>query len=87
MSEKIQPVLKRPAEAELVRNMHFKPLFSEDVIREMAENFMKKKEKLSGLDDDFTINFKIESFESIHPYNVYAELETTIGELKQILSK
>jgi GTP cyclohydrolase-4 len=81
MSGKIQSVLKRPEEAELVRSAHLKPLFSEDVIREMANNFISRS--FPNLEDDFSIIFKIESFESIHPHNVYAELKTTIGELKR----
>lgn len=80
MSGRIQSVLKRPEEAELVRTAHLKPLFAEDAIREMAKNFVKKDFK--NLKDDFKVVFKIESFESIHPHNVYSEMETTIGELK-----
>ncbi len=83
MSGKIQSVLKRPEEAELVRTAHLKPLFSEDVIREMARNFIIRD--FPNLEDDFKIKFRIESLESIHPHNVYAELKTTIGELKQKL--
>ena len=83
MSGKIQSVLKRPEEAELIRVSHLKPLFSEDVIREMAKNFIARD--FPNLEENFNITFKIESFESIHPHNVYAELKTTIGELKQKL--
>jgi GTP cyclohydrolase-4 len=83
MSGKIQSVLKRPEEAELVRSAHLKPLFSEDVIREMAKNFIIRD--FPNLEDNFKVKFKIESFESIHPHNVYAELKTTIGELKEKL--
>ena len=83
MSGKIQSVLKRPEEAELVRSAHLKPLFSEDVIREMAKNFILRD--FPNLEDDFEVKFKIESFESIHPHNVYAELKTTVGELKKRL--
>lgn len=81
MSGKIQSVLKRPEEAELVRSAHLKPLFSEDVIREMAQNFILRD--FPNIEDNFKIKFKIESFESIHPHNVYAELKTTVGELKK----
>ena len=81
MSGRIQSVLKRPEEAELVRISHLKPLFSEDVIREMVKNFILKG--FPTLEDDFKVIFKIESYESIHPHNVYAELVTTIGELKK----
>jgi GTP cyclohydrolase-4 len=83
MSGKIQSVLKRPEEAELVRSAHLKPLFSEDVIREMAKNFILRD--FPNIEDSFEIQFKIESHESIHPHNVYAELKTTIGDLKERL--
>lgn len=83
MSGKIQSVLKRPEEAELVRSAHLKPLFSEDVIREMAKNFILRD--FPNMEDDSEIKFKIESFESIHPHNVYAELKTNIGNLKKRL--
>ncbi|MFX1478138.1 MAG: GTP cyclohydrolase MptA, partial [Promethearchaeota archaeon] len=83
MSGKIQSVLKRPEEAELVRTAHLKPLFSEDVIREMARNFILRD--FPNIEDNFEIKFTIESFESIHPHNVYAELKTTIGDLKKKL--
>ena len=85
MSGKIQSVLKRPDEAELVRIAHQNPLFAEDVIREMAGNFMNRN--FPNLEDDFKIVFKIESYESIHPHNVYAELNTSIGELKKKIQK
>jgi GTP cyclohydrolase-4 len=83
MSGKIQSVLKRPEEAELVRSAHLKPLFSEDVIREMVKNFILRD--FPNIQDNFKVKFKIESFESIHPHNVYAELKTTIGDLKKKL--
>ena len=81
MSGKIQSVLKRPEEAKLVRTAHLKPLFAEDVVREMAKNFILKN--FPNLENDFKVIFKIESYESIHPHNVYSELKTTIGELKE----
>jgi len=83
MSGKIQSVLKRPEEAELVRIAHLKPLFAEDVIREMAKNFIIKD--FQNLDDNFKVVFKIESYESIHPHNVYSELKTTVGDLKNAI--
>ena len=49
MSGKLQSVLKRPEEAELVRKMHLKPFFAEDVIREMVMNLMRMEEKFSNL--------------------------------------
>ena len=83
MSGKIQSVLKRPEEAELVRSAHLKPLFSEDVIREMAKNFILRD--FPNIEDSFKVKFKILSHESIHPHNVFAELTTTIGDLKEKL--
>jgi len=83
MSGKMQSVLKRPEEARLVRTAHLKPLFAEDVIREMAKNFILRD--FPNLEDDFKITFKIESYESIHPHNVYSELRTTIGALRKII--
>lgn len=85
MSGRIQSILKRPEEAELIRSSHLKPLFSEDVVREMAKNFLLKD--FPDLDDNFKVTFKIESYESIHPYNVYAEMKTTIGELRRALKQ
>ncbi len=83
MSGKIQSVLKRPEESELVRIAHLNPLFSEDVVRGMAKNFALKY--LPNLDKNLKVSFKITSFESIHPHNVYAELKTTVGKLKEML--
>ena len=83
MSGKIQSVLKRPEEAELVRSAHLKPLFSEDVVREMAKNFILRD--FPNLENNFEIKFKILSKESIHLHDVFAELTTTIGELKNKL--
>ncbi|UCD02592.1 MAG: GTP cyclohydrolase I FolE2 [Promethearchaeota archaeon] len=84
MSGKIQSVLKRPEEAELVRSAHLRPLFSEDVIREMAKNFILRD--FPNLEDNFIVKFQIQSFESIHPHDVYAELKTTVGDLKKKLN-
>ncbi|GAH44687.1 unnamed protein product [marine sediment metagenome] len=50
----------------------------------MAKNFILRD--FPNLENDFKITFKIESFESIHPHNVYSELKTTIGELKKNLN-
>jgi len=84
MSGKIQSVLKRPEEAELVRGAHLKPLFAEDVIREMASNFIIRD--FPNLEDDFKIIFRVESLESIHPHNVFAEACLTISELKKAIN-
>lgn len=85
MSGKMQSVLKRPEEARLVRTAHLNPLFSEDVVRQMAKNFILSD--FPNLEDQCKIKFTIESYESIHPHNVYSELKTTIGELRRIIKK
>ena len=51
----------------------------------MVKNFIQKG--FHTLEDDFKVIFKIESYESIHPHNVYAELKTTIGEIKSSVKK
>lgn len=83
MSGKVSSVLKRPEEAELVRTAHLHPLFAEDVVREMAINFIKKD--FPNLKEEFAVKFEITSFESIHSYDVYAELNTTVGDLKNTI--
>jgi GTP cyclohydrolase FolE2 len=47
----------------------------------MAKNFIIRD--FPNLEDSFKVKFKIESLESIHPHNVYAELKTSVGELKK----
>lgn len=83
MSGKVSSVLKRPEEAELVRSAHLNPLFAEDAVRTMAKNFIKRD--FPNLKDEFHVRFEITSFESIHSYDVFAELNTTIGNLKRVL--
>ena len=83
MSGKIQSVLKRPEEAQLVRTAHLNPLFAEDIVRGMAKNFYAK-----GFPDlgEGKIIFQVESFESIHPYNVYCELKMKYSELEKMMN-
>jgi GTP cyclohydrolase-4 len=81
MSGKIQSILKRPDEAELVRVAHLNPLFVEDVIREMAKNFVSRD--FPNLDDHLNITFSAISEESIHSYDVFSEVELTLGELRR----
>jgi GTP cyclohydrolase FolE2 len=46
----------------------------------MAKNFVSRD--FPNLDDNLNITFKCLTQESIHPYDVFAELTTTLGELK-----
>ena len=57
------------------------------MIEAKVENIVRNKKDFPNLENDFKVKFKIESLESIHPYNVYSELKTTIGALKQKLKK
>ena len=84
MSGRIQSILKRPEEGELVRSAHLKPLFAEDVVREMGKNFIARDFPIL---DDADIIFTVETFESIHPYNSYCELKKKYRELKKQIKK
>ncbi len=80
MSGKIQSVLKRPDEAELVRIAHLNPRFVEDVVREAAK--ILSTTKFTQLPDDCSINISADTQESIHHHDAYAELTTTMKELR-----
>jgi len=79
-SSEIFEMLKRPDEASVVENAHAKPLFVEDSVREVVENFYKKYENLS----EGIINVKVKSFESIHPHDAFAECKISTEDLKKI---
>ena len=81
MSGKIQSILKRPEEAELVRMAHLKPVFAEDVARNIAVKLSSKK--FAQIPDDYTISIKVISYESIHHHDVYCELNTTFKEIRE----
>ncbi len=82
MSSKIKGVLKRPQEASVVRIAHLNPLFAEDVVRIIATRLAG--EKFRNLSADNTISIKLDSMESIHAHNVYAEYSGTFGEVRAI---
>jgi len=72
-------ILKRTDEGKLIRYSHLNTRFVEDCIRIMALNLFKK---YINLPDNTTVNFKVESQESIHPHNAIAEIHSTIGNLR-----
>lgn len=74
-------ILKRKEEGELVYRAHKRPMFVEDIVREIAMGIAQKYE---GFPDDFTVEITSESEESIHPHNAYARISTTIGKLRKI---
>jgi len=80
MSAKIGgDVLKRIDEGKMVRLSHLNPRFVEDSIRIMASLAVKRLEKIQ---DECEITFRIDSMESIHDYNAFAEKTSTFKELR-----
>lgn len=76
--------LKRPDETAVVRKSHMNPQFTEDIVRQVdREAYIFFKELLPG---NTRILIRGESEESIHTYNVVAELETTFAELRTSLN-
>jgi len=64
----------------VVIKAHKNPLFVEDSVRMMLNNFHDKyKDKLS---DNAVITSRVESFESIHPHNAFAESTATFSDLR-----
>jgi GTP cyclohydrolase-4 len=85
MSGRIQAVLKRPDEAELVRSAHFNPVFAEDSVRRMASRLCDPKFDI--IPDKSSVQISILSYESIHIHNVYGEIVSTFGKIRQELRK
>ena len=76
-------ILKRVNEYRLVKKAFESPKFVEDVVRQAIYNIYSIiKDKV---DDNTRITVKVESFESIHPYNLCAEASYTVNELKKLL--
>lgn len=70
------PMLKRLGEGELVVRVHSKPMFVEDIVREIA---MKVKDKYRDFPYKTRYSVISESEESIHPHNAYAEITSEFG--------
>lgn len=77
------PVLKRRDEGELVVDAHLKPMFVEDIVREIASRLLKEMD----LQDDTLVTISSESDESIHPHNAFAQIESTAGDLRKAMLK
>ena len=73
-------LLKRLQEYELIKDAFRNPRFIEDVIRQVL---FKVANKLN--DEDFPLNTEIfiegESYESVHPFNAYANTKATLEEI------
>lgn len=72
-------ILKRRMEGELVVAAHERPMFVEDVVREILARVL---EAYGHLGDDTHVVARSEAEESIHKHNAYAERVTTLGQLK-----
>lgn len=72
-------ILKRGDEARLVLRAHERPLFVEDVVREVLDGLLKK---YPHLPDDAVLMVRSEAEESIHKHNAFAERVTSLGELR-----
>lgn len=67
-SSPVRLLLKRPQEKEIVEAMHRRPKFVEDVVRDCV---VALKERYSQV----WARVRCDSFESIHPYDCFAEWE------------
>ena len=75
--------LKRYDEYLLVKEVTSNPRFVEDVVRYAAKLFYE--EYGEALDPDTRVVFEAISEESIHPFNTYAYLETSLRELRRVI--
>ena len=72
-------LLKRDDEARLVISAHSNPKFAEDIAREALHNIART---ISGMVDPNTIiEVEVDSYESIHPHNVYAYARASLSSL------
>jgi GTP cyclohydrolase-4 len=82
MSTMSYELLKRGDEYQVVKNAHKNPKFVEDCVRDMARNVVTDFPKLP---DDAIVKIKQINEESIHQHNAFAELSTTMGQLRSEL--
>jgi GTP cyclohydrolase-4 len=76
-----QPVsigAKSESDADLILRQHLKPMFVEDVVREIAK---KLKSDIPDIDPEAFVIIRSESEESVHPHNAFAEFS---GRFKEI---
>ena len=76
--------LKRDSEYKLVKQAFENPKFVEDVARDLIFNVYETFN--AELHDDDKIVVKVVSYESIHPFNLYAFSLYRVGELRKLLS-
>ncbi len=74
-------LLKRAQEAKLVLEANKKPMFVEDVVREAIWNIGKE---IKNFDKQTIIEVEVESYESIHPHNLYAYKKVLLERLTEL---
>lgn len=82
MSSNTFELLKRPDEAEVVREACQNPKFTEDCVRDMARRIV---EDFKDMPDQSTVRIRLISEESIHQHNTFAERHTYFGDLREEL--
>jgi GTP cyclohydrolase-4 len=80
MNGTLMPLLKRKDEGEIVLGAHLRPMFVEDIVRDLAFHLALD---FNNVKNDVHIRISSESEESIHPHNAFAEIDTTFGELRK----
>jgi GTP cyclohydrolase IV len=83
MSTTSYDLLKRVDEVEVVNCAHNNPKFVEDCVRDMAKNVLASFKELP---DEAVVTMKQVNEESIHQHNAFAELKTTMGDLRDELT-
>lgn len=76
----LHSLLKRMDEAMLVYSSHKKPMFVEDIVREVAA---RASDKFSNFPPETMIKISSESDESIHPHNARAYISMTLHEISK----
>jgi GTP cyclohydrolase-4 len=80
MSSPIYDLLKRPDEFHVIKEAHQQPRFVEDVVRHMVEQVV---ERFPDLEDEAFLLAKQVNYEGIHSYDVFAEKQGTLGEIRR----
>lgn len=75
-------LLKRMDEHKLIKRAFERPRFIEDLARHALHNIYHSLIE-KDYPDDTVLLVDVTSFESIHPYNIYAQRITTLRELKE----
>ncbi len=84
VSSPIYELLKRADEQHVILSANKRPVFVEDVVRNMLQGFLKLYRHLP---DETLLIARQENYESIHPHNAFAEQKVFLGVLKQEAEK